>query len=173
MNNSLTKVKVPCRLSYARINEPYVGKNGEKKYSATCLISKDDVNTMAIVDAAIAEAIAEGVNKKWDGVTPEDLVVPVQDGDLMRPNDPAYKNMWFISATTTNKPILVDKNIKIINDRSKVYSGCMCNVMLDFFAFGTTGLRGVAAELGNIQLVSAGDSLDGQSVVKKEFEVLQ
>lgn len=101
--NYATKIKVPCRLSYARINEPYTGKSGEKKYSTTCLISKDDAETMELIEVAIAEATNEGIHKKWDEALPDDLRTPVYDGDELRPNDPAYKNMWFISATTTEK----------------------------------------------------------------------
>lgn len=171
--NYETKIKVPCRLSYARIDEPYVGKNGEKKYSTTCLISKDDTETIELIDNAIAEAINEGLHKKWDEALPNDLRNPVNDGDELRPNDPAYKNMWFISATTTEKPVLVDQNVDIILDRKKVYSGCYCNVMLDFFPYVSGNVKGIAAELGNIQLVKYGESLLGQSIVKREFEVLK
>lgn len=168
-----TKIKVPCRLSYARINEPYVGKNGEKKYSVTCLISKDDTKTMERVETAIAEAINEGLHKKWDEALPEALRTPVNDGDVLRPNDPAYKNMWFISATTTERPVLVDRNVEIIHDRKMVYSGCRCNVILDFFPYASGQLKGIAAELGNIQLISQDESLLGQSIVKREFEVIE
>lgn len=167
-----TEVVIPCRVSYVRINEPYVGKNGNEKYSLTCIIDKTDTETIDKINAAIQEAFAKGIATKWNDSAPENAYIPLKDGDKERPEDAAYVGKLFLAASNSRKPDLVDRNVNDIEDRSRVYSGCYCNVVLDMYPFKSDALAGVAAELGAIQLVSEGEQLGARKSAKSKFSVI-
>ena len=63
---NLTKVIVPCRLSYAHLWEPDSINGSEPKYSVSCIIDKDDKETIAKIKKAIEVAKDEGKGK-WGG----------------------------------------------------------------------------------------------------------
>ena len=56
-----TKVIVPCRLSYAHIWEPDSVNGSEPKYSVSCIIDKDDKDTITKIQKAIELAKEEGI----------------------------------------------------------------------------------------------------------------
>lgn len=62
--------------------------------------------------------------------------------------------------------------MKPITDPMMVYSGCYCNVSVNFYAFNANGNRGVAAGLSNIQFVKDGERLSGKSSAESEFDAL-
>lgn len=88
---NLTKVIVPCRLSYAHLWEPDSINGSEPKYSVSCIIDKDDKETIAKIKKAIEVAKDEGKGK-WGGKIPANLKLPLRDGDIDRPEDEAYQN---------------------------------------------------------------------------------
>ncbi len=53
---NLTKVIVPCRLSYAHLWEPDSINGSEPKYSVSCIIDKNDKETIAKIKKAIEVA---------------------------------------------------------------------------------------------------------------------
>lgn len=52
-------------------------------------------------------------------------------------------------------------------------SGDYCNVSVNFYGFNANGNRGVAAGLGNIQLVKRGDRLAGKASASSDFEAIE
>ena len=86
---NLTKVIVPCRLSYAHLWEPDSINGSEPKYSVSCIIDKNDKETIAKIKKAIEVAKDEGKGK-WGGKIPANLKTPLRDGDIDRPEDEAY-----------------------------------------------------------------------------------
>ena len=66
---NLTKVIVPCRLSYAHLWEPDSINGSEPKYSVSCIIDKNDKETIAKIKKAIEVAKDEGKGK-WGGKIP-------------------------------------------------------------------------------------------------------
>ncbi len=54
-----------------------------------------------------------------------------------------------------------------------VYSGCYCNVSVNFYPFNANGNRGVAAGLSNIQFVKDGERLSGRASEESEFDALE
>ena len=168
-----TRVKVHCRVAYVRINKPVSFRDGAtEKYSLTCIIDKEDQDTIDAINNAIYEAQRIGIDKKWDGSMPDDIKSPLRDGDADRPDDETYKGKYFISASTIQKPVVVDKQVHIVNDPRMVYSGCYCNVILEFYPFRSPAVDGIAAELGNIQFVKDGEPLGFQNRLNNEFEVI-
>ena len=162
-----------CRLSYANIWQAKSINGGAPKYSASVLIPKSDIKTLAKVKAAIQAAYEEGEGKlKGNGKTAPSLAslkTPLRDGDTERPDDEAYAGHWFINANSNTAPGVVDSNREPIYDTSEIYSGVYARVSLSFYAFNSNGNRGIACALQNIQKVRDGEALGGKSKAEDDF----
>ena len=159
------------RLSYANVWTPRAANEGsEPKYSASIIIPKADTATVDAIKKAIEVAIQEGVGKFGGKIPPRTtLKLPLRDGDEERPDDEAYKNAYFLNATSKLAPGIVDKHVQPILDHSEVYSGVYARVSLNFYAFNTSGNRGVACGLGNIQKIRDGEPLGGKTAPSADF----
>ena len=162
-----------CRLSYANIWQAKSINGGAPKYSTSVLIPKSDTITAERVKKAIQAAYEEGEGKlKGSGktVTPlSALKTPLRDGDLERPDDPAYKGMWFVNANSNTAPGVVDVNRQPIIDTSEIYSGVYARVSLSFYAFNSNGNKGIACGLQNLQKVKDGEPLGGRTRAEDDF----
>ena len=175
--NSVNPCKVitgkDTRLSYEHVWEPASINGGNPKYSVCCMIPKSDSVTVEKVRKAIEAAYREGEGKlKGSGknVPPMSAIKnPLRDGDLDRPDDPAFAGMWFVNANTDRAPGIVDLDCNPVLDRGEVYSGCYCRVSLTFYAFNSNGNRGIACGLNNLQKVKDGEHLGGRVSAEVEF----
>ena len=160
--------------SYLTVNEPKtpIG-GGTPKYSASLIIPKDDTETVRKIRAAIRAAYDEGQTKlKGSGRTIpalEDLKTPLRDGDRERPDDEAYRNAYYINASSTSRPGIVDAGCNPITDRGELYSGIIGRASINFYAFNTNGNRGIACGLNNIQKLADGAPLGGHSRPELDF----
>ena len=168
-NVSPTKVVIPCRISFANIWEPKSINGSEEKYSVSCIIPKADKKTLAKIEKAVDAAKQTGKEKKWSGKIPPNLKLPLRDGDIDRPDDEAYANAMFINASSKDAPQIVDRKVDPILDPMDCGSGDYCNVSVNFYAFNANGNRGVAAGLGNIQLIKHGERLAGKASASSDF----
>jgi hypothetical protein len=102
------------RWSYVTVWEPKAINGGTPKYSISLIIPKDDKETIDKVNAAILAAYKEGEAKlKGNGRSVPPLTAiknPLRDGDVERPDDPAYANAYFINANSATPPGIVDAN---------------------------------------------------------------
>lgn len=171
-----TEVMVPCRISYAHIWKPYTNKDGSAgKYGTALLISKEDKKTIAKIENAVKAAIDAGKSKlanKEGKVVMKGLKLPLRDADEEEISDAAYKGMMFFNASSDRKPQVVDRRKERIEDEDEVYSGCFCNVLINFYAFSADGNKGIAAGLGNIQKVKDGERLAGGHTADEDFDEL-
>lgn len=172
-NATPTKVIIPCRISFANIWQPHSINGSEEKYSVSCIIPKTDKKLLAKIHAAVEAAKEDGKTRKWNGKIPPNLKLPLRDGDIDRPDDENYENCFFLNATSKDAPQIVDRRVQAITDPMMVYSGCYCNVSVNFYAFNANGNRGVAAGLGNIQFVKDGERLSGKASAESEFDALE
>ena len=172
-NFSATKVVIPCRISFANIWEPKAINGGDEKYSVSCLIPKSDKKTIARIQKAVEAAKEDGKTRKWSGKIPPNLKLPLRDGDIDRPDDENYEDCYFLNASSKDVPQVVDRKVNPVVDPMMVYSGCYCNVSVNFYAFNATGNRGVAAGLGNIQFVRDGERLSGKASADADFDALE
>ena len=172
-NFSATKVIIPCRISYANIWEPKSINGGEEKYSVSCLVPKSDKRIISKIRKAVEAAKEDGKTRKWSGKVPPNLKLPLRDGDIDRPDDETYQDCYFLNATSKEAPQVVDRRVQPVTDTMKVYSGCYCNVSVNFYAFNANGNRGVAAGLGNIQFVKDGERLSGKVSADADFDALE
>ena len=168
-NQSATKVIIPCRISFANIWEPKSINGSEEKYSVSCIVPKSDKKTLAKIEKAIDAAKEAGKSKKWGGKIPPNLKLPLRDGDIDRPDDEAYANAMFVNATSKDAPQIVDRKVDPILDPMECGSGDYCNVSVNFYGFNANGNRGVAAGLGNIQLIKHGERLAGKASASSDF----
>ncbi len=167
-----TKVIVPCRFSYAHIFEPDSINGSEPKYSVSCIIDKNDTETIAKIKKAVETAKEEGKGK-WGGKIPANLKLPLRDGDIDRPDDEAYVGSYFLNANSRQAPQVVDNRVQPILDQSEVYSGCYGRVSVTFYAYNSNGNKGVAAGLGNVQKLRDGEPLGSRVNAADEFDAVE
>ena len=173
MSTQPTKIVTgKVRFSYAHVWEPDSIDGGEPKYSVSVLIPKNDMATLQAIQAAINAAIETGKAKlanKAGQVVPGALKLPLRDGDAERSDDPAYTGCYFFTASSKNRPGIVDENVQPIISQSEFYSGCYGRASVNFYAFSTNGNKGIAAGLNNLQKLENGEPLAGGSSVEEDF----
>lgn len=161
------------RWSYANVWEPKSINGGTPKYSVSLIIPKSDKATIQKIKAAIEAAYKEGETKlKGNGKSIPSLVslkTPLRDGDIDRPDDPAYENAYFINANSNTAPGIVDSTCNPVLDRSQVYSGVYGRASITFYAFNSNGNRGIACGLQNLQLIREGEPLGGKASAESDF----
>lgn len=165
-----TEVRVPCRLSFAHVLEE--DKFGA--YSCTLLIPKTDTGTVEKLNNAIEAALQAGRTKllnKEGTINRKKLSLPLHDADEEENTNNGYKGMMFFSAKNKRRPQCVNRRLEIIEDEEEIYSGCYCNVMINFYAYDFQGKKGIAASLGNIQKIRDGEHLGyGRSQADEDFD---
>lgn len=153
------------RFSYVHVFNPVAIKGSTPKYSVSLIIPKSDTETVRKIKAAIKAAFDEGIAKlQGNSKTVPTFAAtshPLKDGDIMRPDDPAYKNSYFLSANSIDQPGVVDKDLQPIIDPAEFYSGCYGRASLNFYAFNANLNKGIACGLNNIQKLRDGERLGG------------
>ena len=91
------------------------------------------------------------------------IKTPLRDGDVERPDDPAYANAYFINANSATAPGIVDADRNPVLTRSEVYSGVYGRASINLYAFNSNGNKGIACGLNNLQLIRAGEPLGGKA----------
>lgn len=160
-----------ARASFVHVFEPQSVNGSEPKYSCSFIIPKSDTQTVRAIQVAIEQAKQEGV-AKFGGKIPPNLKLPLRDGDIDRPDDPAYADSYFVNANSKEKPGVVDRRRLPVTDPLELYSGCYVRASINFYAFNTNGNRGIAAGLGNIQKWADGEPLNGRARAEDEFGAL-
>ncbi len=174
VNNPMKVITGPeTRWSYANVWEPKSINGGTPKYSVSLIIPKSDTKTVVKIKAAIEAAYEEGESKlKGNGKSVPPLAAiktPLRDGDIERPDDPAYANAYFINANATSAPGIVDAGREPILTRSEVYSGVYGRASISLYAFNSNGNKGIACGLNNLQKVRDGEPLGGKSSAEDDF----
>lgn len=161
------------RWSYANVWEPKSINGGTPKYSVSLIIPKSDTATVAKIKAAIEAAYQDGQAKlKGSGKSVPSLAslkTPLRDGDIDRPDDPAYENSYFINANSATAPGIVDADRNPILTHSEVYSGVYGRASINFYAFNSNGNKGIACGLNNLQKIADGEPLGGKISAEMDF----
>lgn len=97
------------------------------------------------------------------------LKTPLRDGDLERPDDPAYAGSYFVNANATSAPGIVDADRSPILTRSEVYSGVYGRASISFYAFNSSGNKGITCGLNNLQKIRDGEPLGGKASAESDF----
>lgn len=161
------------RFSYLFVFEPRALESGEQKYSVTLLIPKSDTNTYTKIINAMNLAIDENVAGVFGGIKPANPKMPLYDGDGLRPSGEPFgeecKGCWVITASSNEKPEIVDAALNPIMSKNELYSGCYGRASLNFFAYNKNGNKGVGCGLMNIQKLEDGQSLTGRTTAAEDF----
>lgn len=182
MNNT-QKPLDPCRvvtgearLSYAHLTRPHANnqqQNAKAKYSVTLLIPKQDTATLQRINSAIQAAINDAIPKKWGNVKPPQIPMPVHDGDGVKRDGTAFgpecRGCWVLTASSDDKPNVVDLNRSPIIDESQIYSGMYGRASIRFFGYSNSGNKGIGAGLGNVQKTRDGEPLMSRSTPDEDF----
>jgi len=165
------------RASFIHVFEPQSINGSEPKYSCSFIIPKTDTETVRAIQTAIEQAVQEGAAKfgarsPGGSKIPLNLKLPLRDGDIDRPDDPAYADSYFVNANSKEKPGVVDRRRVPVTDPLELYSGCYVRASINFYPFNTNGNRGIAAGLGNIQKWADGEPLNGRARAEDEFDAL-
>ena len=171
MENSTKVITGKVRFCYAHVFEPVSMNDGDNpKYNISILIPKSDTKTIDKIKKAIEAAKQIGKAKIADknGKIPSTIKIPLRDGDEERSDDPAYANCYFVNASSTRKPSIVDANLDQIIDKEEFYSGCYGRASINFYAFNVQS-KGIAAGLNNLQKLEDGERLEGGSSAEEDF----
>lgn len=174
MSNQVNSTKVvtgKVRFCYVNVFEPTAMNEGDTpKYNICVLIPKSDTTTIDKIKKAVEAAKEAGKAKLADknGRIPANLKLPLRDGDEERPDDPAFKDHYFINANSMHQPSIVDRSLNPIMSRDEFYSGCYGRVSINFYAFNVSS-KGIAAGLNNLQKLEDGEMLAGGSTAEEDF----
>ena len=161
------------RWSYANLWEAKSINGGTPKFSVSLIIPKTDTVTVQKIKAAIQAAYEEGQAKlKGNGRSVPPLAAiknPLRDGDVERPDDPAYANAYFVNANSATAPGIVDADRNPVLTRSEVYSGVYGRASINFYAFNSNGNKGIACGLNNLQKIRDGEPLGGKASAESDF----
>lgn len=149
------------RFCYVHAFEPTaMDEKSDKKYSITVLVPKRDKKMVERLEGAVKAALEEG-KTKLGGKIPATWKNPLRDGDEERPDDETFEGVIFFNANSARKPGVVDENLDPIIDKDEFYSGCYGRASINFYAFNTSGNKGVAVGLNNLQKLEDGERLSG------------
>ena len=164
-----------ARLSYAHLFKPQAGiSGGEEKYSVSLVIPKEDKETVGKIERAIEKATKEGVSRHGAKFGKSaNFRIPLRDGDTDKPDDPAYKNSYFLNVNSKTKPGVVDKDVNPILDPTEVYSGCYGRASIVAFPYSVNGSTGISFALHNIQKLEDGEPLGGKARAQDDFSAFE
>lgn len=149
-----TEVRIgEVRFSYVNVFSPKPTEGGKEKYSVAILIPKTLTAVVNAINTAVENAKEKGKKEKWGGKVPFNCKTPLRDGDLERPDDPAYAGMWFMNASSTKAPgvrvLEAGAVVDALSD-SDFYSGCWGACTINFFPYDTSGNKGIGVGLNNV-----------------------
>lgn len=164
-----------------RVSFPYVMTGQEKdqvkngvvekvvKYSVTMLFPKDaDLTILAtLVNNVIAEKF--GPDKtKWPKIRK-----PFRDQGEKADKYKGYEaGAVFSTATSNQKPGLLDVTGKRIVEPSEFYAGCYAVATVRAFYYKNTGNEGIAFGLSNIMKTRDGENIGGRLSAEEEFKAV-
>ena len=157
------------RFSYANVFQPAETPNGTLKYSVSILIPKSDKETVTRFQKAFEETKAANANY-FGGSVPKLLKGGLRDGDAEK-EDPVYAGHYFINASSNEKPGVVDADLNPVLDQSEFYSGCYGRASITLYPYDTSGSKGIAAGLNNVQKLEDGEKLGGATSAAADFAV--
>lgn len=150
------------RFSFVHVAEPQEPQGGgDPKYSITLLIPKSDTATMGKIHQAIQEARDNFCKRNGANALPAKPAHTLHDGDGQRPSGddfgPECRGCWVISASSKQRPIVVDEFGNESNDPQTVYSGCYGRASINFFGYSRNGKKGVSAGLLAVKKLHDGE----------------
>ena len=160
------------QIAFPYIHVPRAASEGqEPRFSACLLIPKADKDTLAKINAGIAAAKQQG-SDQWNGGG-LDLKLPLRDGDVEKPESPAFQGMYFMNASSKSRPGVVDRALNEIVDPGQIYSGCFCRASVNFYPYNQNGNAGVGCGLNHLQKLADGSLTSERAGAEEDFSVVE
>lgn len=174
----MANAKTPkFRVSYPQVFEPKKNDlNGKMEYSVMAVFPKGA--DLSALKKAAEEEIEKKLGKdraKW----PKNLRSPFRPHeDRMKTDEVTGKEYlpepfeaggFWMNLKSTQKPQLVDQQVKHISDQSSFYPGCWAIASVNSFYYDQKGNKGISFGLGNLQKVADGDPLSGRTKAEDDF----
>ena len=163
------------RFSYLHVWEPAETPSGDEKFSASILIPAKDKKTLAAVEKAVQAAIKRGIEKgKFTKAQVKTLRLPLRNGteefeNGEKANNPEYKGMMFLNASSNRQPGVVGPDAKPLMDQDDAYSGMWGRADINFFPYNAAGNKGVGVGLNNVMKLRDDERLDGRQKAEDAF----
>ncbi len=143
-------------------------EGADPRYSVNLVFDKEAQQSPEF--KALKDAIAQCAKEKWGNKMPANLRNPIRDAsekDYAGYDDGCV----FINAWTKNPPGIVGPNREDILDPNDVWAGQLARITVKPFAYDTSGNKGVALGLENIQIGKFDmPRLDGRTAANKAFD---
>lgn len=155
-----------ARLSFPNLFKAKAFQDGDPKYSASFMISKDDPQVKMIIDT-VKELTAEFKGAKFKNHA-------IVDGDDEGREE--CKGMYIIKAkaAANRKPLTVDMRARVRDDEafeSELYAGCYVNADLSLYTLNNSYGKMLCCGLNAVQKFSEGEHLG--SVPTNRFSALE
>ncbi len=149
--------------------------SGDKKYSVTLLIDKDDKKQMQIIQQAIKDAKQLYKDEVFGGKLPKNVKTIFHDGDDERPNGgefgPECQNKIVATFTTKEEfpPGVIAGRDKHKAEKDEIKSGDYGWITADIKAYNTNGNKGITGYLKNVFKTKNGEALAGRTSPYDDF----
>ncbi|HEU4437669.1 MAG TPA: ssDNA-binding protein [Methylomirabilota bacterium] len=171
---------------------PPLQEGQDPKFQVVLLFPKATAKKALAELEAKALEVAEAQWPRKGAETLKKMRYPlVGDGDERYPEDPVFKGMAFVRASSTGQPYATNAAVDAEfppptpgakNPRTGVelralteeelYSGCTVKAAVALFPFDKAGNRGVGLGLNAVQVVKRGTRLDGRRSAVETFEAV-
>lgn len=162
------KVLTPeFRVSFPSMFKAKSFNGGPEKFSLVMLFDKKSDLTKLKKAVSVAMTEKFGDKSKW----PKNWKNPFRDGSE-KADLQGYEGMTFVTASSKQKPGLVNNKVEPIIAESDFYAGCYARATVIAYAFDTAGNRGAAFSLQNVQKLRDGDAFSGRKSAEEEFDAV-
>lgn len=175
----MSNIQTPeFRVSFPQVFKPKAPPRSDKeKYSVQMLFTIADIKADPVQKRKWKElkaAIEAAKQTKWgDNLPKKTWKEPFRNG-AEKDFDGYGEGVFFINATTTTKPGLVNENLNDIISVEDFYPGCYAHATVNAYAWEFMDKYGVSLGLQNIQKTRDGDPLGvGRISANEEFQALE
>jgi hypothetical protein len=151
--------------------QPAMQEGKEAQYTVTFLWDEGD-KRLAKLEAAIIEVAKEKWGDKAKGMLAKgQLRSPLRPGSDKEDTKAAedFEGKVFLTARSTDKPQVVDKDLESVMDQMDVYSGCVGRGDIYLFPYDKAGNRGVGAIINSFQKLDEGERKSGRRAASDAF----
>lgn len=166
----------PVRVSFPTLFTPRAFQPGQDaKFSIVLMLDKTDQSHMAFIKE-LHKDMQQALAEKWpdQATRPRNPLVghtrsPIKDGDktlnnqgvLLSEKNPEYAGHYIVRANTTNRPLVVNRNLQDVMDSAELYGGCFCKVNINVYTYNSSANKGVTCGLNGVQKWADGESFGG------------
>lgn len=139
----------------------------DDQYALTLLWDEDDPKLKKLKDAIVKVATDKFGEKAARMLEKGQLRNPLRSGDDR--DDPDFHGKVFLTARSSERPQVVDRDAEPLMDSIEFYSGCRARMDIYLFAYDKAGNRGVSAILNSVQKLGDGERKSGRRSAAEAF----